>query len=221
MVSISVSLLVVGAFALAVAFIISRITYKDRFNHPYDIRNHFPYEINYESNFKDNLLGNVCFIISSICLASFYATFDTDKINGFYIAAFICGVLNTIALLLMLFLPLKMLKHHLLIVAITISLSFLSPFFIALNGVMSYNYYPSGMKLVPSIIAAIDCLFMVILFVNPRLNKWANLEKKENEDGSISYIRPKIFVLAFTEWLLLFNNLLIPIILIISKSIIN
>ena len=221
MVNVSISMLVIGAFALAVAFIVSRITYKDRFKHNYDIRNHFPYEFNYESNFKDNLLGNACFMISAVSLAIFYSTFDMDKNNGLYIAAFICGVLNTISLIMMIFLPLKMLKHHLLLVAMAVTFSFLSPFFIALNGVLSYNAYPDGIKLVPAIIGVVDCLFIVILFINPRLNKWASLEKKENEDGSISYVRPKIFVLAFTEWLLILNNLLIPVVLIISKAIIN
>lgn len=40
--------------------------------------------------------------------------------------------------------------------------------------------------------------------VNPRLAHWTDLQSKVEDDGTITTSRPKPFVLAFTEWMLLF-----------------
>lgn len=40
------------------------------------------------------------------------------------------------------------------------------------------------------------------LLADPRLRRWYELEAFSNPDGSVSYRRPKVFRLAFYEWLL-------------------
>ena len=41
----------------------------------YDLRNHYPYELNYEGEFKDNLTGNVAIILSAAFSIAFYTLY--------------------------------------------------------------------------------------------------------------------------------------------------
>lgn len=63
----------------------------------------------------------------------------------------------------------------------------------------------------PSIISYLLAFFALLLALNPRLSKWSMMDKIEQQDGSIIVLRPKIFVLAVTEWLLILLNVLIMI----------
>lgn len=55
------------------------------------------------------------------------------------------------------------------------------------------------------------CVAMVVLgglsfllLINPRLSHWGELRSEMDENGDITTFRPKPFVLAFSEWLLIF-----------------
>lgn len=58
--------------------------------------------------------------------------------------------------------------------------------------------------LVLSIIQFVLALSVVFILINPRLKDWARLEKVVDEDGGTSLKRPKPFVLAFSEWIIIF-----------------
>ena len=51
-------------------------------------------------------------------------------------------------------------------------------------------------------------LTVVFILVNPRLKNWAQLEKVVGKDGGSSLKRPKPFVLAFSEWIIIFLSVL-------------
>ncbi len=57
--------------------------------------------------------------------------------------------------------------------------------------------------LVLSIIQFALALACVFILINPRLKSWAQLEKVVDEDGGTSLKRPRPFVLAFSEWLII------------------
>ena len=59
--------------------------------------------------------------------------------------------------------------------------------------------------LVLSIIQFVLALSVVFILINPRLKDWARLEKVVDEDGGTSLKRPKPFVLAFSEWIIIFR----------------
>jgi hypothetical protein len=63
--------------------------------------------------------------------------------------------------------------------------------------------------------AALGVILLLAMF-NPRLRTWANLETIKNEDGSMSVVRPKFFILAFSEWLAIFLHLAIQIVFLVS-----
>ena len=68
----------IGLASLSILFFFAYLffssnNYKRRFKDKYDLRNHFPYEFNYESKFFDNPLGNVSLIMSMLFSIAFYS----------------------------------------------------------------------------------------------------------------------------------------------------
>lgn len=82
----------------------------------------------------------------------------------------------------------------------------------SINGIIFMNL-SRGRKLetlvfVLSIIMFVIALAVAFILVNPRLKTWAKLEKVVSEDGASSLKRPKPFVLAFSEWIVIFLGVL-------------
>ena len=82
----------------------------------------------------------------------------------------------------------------------------------SINGIIFINL-SRGRKLETlvfalSIIMFVIALAVAIILVNPRLKTWAKLEKVVDEDGASSLKRPKPFVLAFSEWIVIFLGVL-------------
>lgn len=82
----------------------------------------------------------------------------------------------------------------------------------SINGIIFINV-SRGVKFetlvfVLSIIMFVIALAVAIILVNPRLKTWAKLEKVVDEDGASSLKRPKPFVLAFSEWIVIFLGVL-------------
>lgn len=51
-------------------------------------------------------------------------------------------------------------------------------------------------------LATVFAILPTLLLFSPGLLTWYRLEKKVAEDGSVSYERPRVFILPFYEWLL-------------------
>ena len=91
--------LIGGALFLALAILFSFTNYRERFKHNYDVRNHFPYELNYESKFKENLMGNISFSLVAICSVSLFIFFDSNLVYGFFMFAMVAGIINSLIIL--------------------------------------------------------------------------------------------------------------------------
>lgn len=195
--------LMLGGILLFVAFIyFSFVNYQKRFNLKYSMRNVFPYELNYKGRFKDNLAGNICLTLSSICLLVFFSTFLKHYDNGFFLASMISGIIFSLATLLIFFIPFELLKFHI-ILDLALFMGAL-----CVNGTLAtgaffqiyelFNVY----SLIAAIITSILTVFVFILIMNPKLSHWADLSPEKNKDGTMSFKRPKYFVLAYSEWAL-------------------
>lgn len=215
----ALGLLVVEALFLVGFVVFSRLNYKNRFKESYDLRNHFPYELNFEGRYGENLFGNICATIMSVCSVLFYVFFEPNFGDGYYLFTRIAGILYSISISFMIFVPMKMLKTHLLYTVIVIVFSFLSSFSIALNAMNTFTRTHYNLLLIPLIFSVVICLFIMGLIINPRINKWAKLEEVIEKDGAKTYKRPKWFVLAFTEWCLIFLSILIQAVVLINKFI--
>ena len=97
-------------------------------------------------------------------------------------------------------------KQHILISTIFMAGNFLLS---ALVGVNSYLYYQMGqttkasggsiMSIVFAVLAALVAVASLIIMFNPKLKDWAKLVRISENDNS--FVRPKYFPLAFSEWL--------------------
>jgi hypothetical protein len=56
----------------------------------------------------------------------------------------------------------------------------------------------------------------LLIMLNPRLRNWANMNAKTEEDGTVVIVRPRFFILAFSEWLVIFINLAAQTLLLIA-----
>ena len=109
---------VLGCFIVEIVFfaaffVFSRIKYNQRFSQKYDLRNMFPYELNYESKFQDNFIGNTTFILMVLSHVGVFAFSMNTLIQSTLAFNLVTSLLVSITTLLILFVPLKLLKTHL------------------------------------------------------------------------------------------------------------
>lgn len=181
-------------------------SYQNRYKDiKYDIRNTFPYEMNYQLKYLDNVLPNVLltlYILTSVC---FFAFFDIKNLNVFTIFMMASGILLAIVSFFMFFADLKYIRLHLLLVTLLSVSAFASTAFIAVYGFNSFKNDTNILALVIAILAAVFGLFIFILMMNPKLNFHLEMKKAVTPEGKEVLVRPKYFVMAFTEWLFIFS----------------
>lgn len=204
---------VIGAIIIAllafVGFVLFSIdNHKNHFNVRYDFRNYYPYELNYEMRFKENIVGNSLLFLSVLGSLATFITGLFLKQDAFSMVISIVGMLTAFAPLLLVFIPLSKGKAHIVAVCISFMLVFISNGVLAIGSYRYFNRVNLAYGLVSFIISALICLFVFVMIMNPKLTKWSTMIEKKQDDGTIVYERPKYFVLAFSEWLLIFANLL-------------
>lgn len=196
-----------GAIIFFVGYILFSITnYKKRFKNQYDLRNCFPYELNYESKFADNLFGNLSLIMSmAFSLALFAFGLSYFKTNGYLLVVMISGALYSIFVALINFIPLKFLRVHLIFTIILFIVAFLTP---GSAGLTAFNIYQQNSEIYPIVVmsfAALVALFVFGLIMNPKLSLNIKMNVATDENGNEYYVRPKFIVIALTEWILIFG----------------
>ncbi len=191
--------------ALTILFFIcfcvtSFISYKQRFNVKYNPLSMFPYELNMDNSFKDNLFGNIFMILCAVSLLGFYAFYGfqfTNNLTKFLMAV---GVLSALVFSSLTFTPLKLLRLHLFFDVTSFVLTFLvygALFILCLN---DYQLFTNNLSLVMVFVVGFFGILYFLLILNPKLSRWAYLDKEVNSDGTYYYKRPKLFPLAYTEW---------------------
>lgn len=182
----------------------SFLSYKNRNKANYNIRNCFPFEINYNCKFNSNFYGNSALILSIFAGIMFFVFYDTSYSNSMIVATMIAGIISLIMMGFLVFLPMKLYKMHFLFVTLLFASSFLTS---GLTTVYSFKLWQEiryTQPLISFILGAIISLFTVMLIMNPKINKPIKIETKILEDGSEINVRPKYITLAFSEWILFF-----------------
>ena len=189
-------------------FFLSTNNYKKRFGNKYDVKSFFPYELNYESKITDNLLGNIALILSMfVSMGLFGLGLAYFKTNGYLIAATIAGIVYSILVLGIHFVPLKYLKFHFVVMIILFVAAFFTPMAL---GLTSFNVYQNTKNVFPIVIMVISFIIGLTMFVfvmNPKLSFNIKMKVAVDEQGNEKYIRPNFILVAFTEWLMV---LLLP-----------
>ncbi len=209
--------LMAGSILFFFAFFLSgQLTYKKKFSLTYDIRNTFPYEINYQTKFLDNILVN-SFLIFAIALSlGYFIFFNIGNLSGINIVIVIAGCALSVCVFFLFFADLKYLRFHLFLMIFVGILAFALPASIAIS---AFGQFQADNKnifaLVMTIISAIFALFIFGVMMNPKLNFKLEMKKQVTPDGKEVLVRPKYFVLAFSEWIFIFSLFVSQILLLI------
>ena len=190
---------------LFICFVLaSRVNYKNRFKLNYSLRQHFPYELNYQGKYKDNIYGNLLYAVFFICSVLFLVFFDQNHNSGYLIFALVAGGILLLSLTSLIYISFDHLRLHMIMVAISFIFSLSFSFSIVLASYYKYKEVSSPSAIVSMIMGIVAVLAVVILLLNPRLAHWADMDKETKEDGTVVMKRPKWFVLAYSEWALFF-----------------
>ena len=203
-------------------YVFSSLNYKRRFKEQYDLRNHFPYEFNYEGRFSDNILGNICLLFSSAFSLAVFAVATADKYNnGFVIAALGSGSLLAILAVVINFVPLKYIKAHILFMVLLFVSAFASPALIGFAFFRHFQDFKDTISLVLFIVSVTVALFLFVLIMNPKLSLNIPMKKATDEKGNEYYVRPKIIVIAFSEWMMLYSMLISELLIVLLLNVIG
>ena len=197
--------IIIAAVSFTIFMVFSMLNYKKRYNVTYNLRNMFPYEFNYETTFKDNLIGNIFLVATSVGLVLFYVSFfQSIGSYGLPIITMVAGIVASVMMPFISFVPIKMIRMHLFVDVLFFIMTFLTSASFGLIMLNEYQVFMQAKSLVMAIVNFVFALGVFAILMNPKLTHWGDLEEVENSDGTKYYKRPKYFVLAFSEWLIMF-----------------
>ena len=185
----------------------------------------FPYEFNYPNTFKNNIYGNIAFIISIIGTIAFYIYYLNTELMGNNVPAFVLVIvafLISITTCCLLFMPLHFLRLHIMMSTLTMTCAFAMP---ALASCIIFPQFRDSVAidkiiyLIAFIVGALMSLTMLVFLLNPRATYKIYMDKSEDKDGNVVMSRPKFIPMAFNEWWAIFTFILSPIPLLITTFI--
>ena len=203
---ISFSSLLIVSFACVLIFGLAG--YKKKNERGYSFLSEFPFELNENQNVLSQV-SRVAVYASGLAfaLAETSLLWDSD----FYpyitlgIVITVLGVAKAACYILLYKVPAYHFKAHILVSVLHMALTGL---LCAFEGIFFLNL--RSVSEVPALVL-MGCefafaLLLCILAVNPKMSSWTKMETIGNEDGSVEVVRPKPFVLAFSEWLAVFAD---------------
>ena len=202
----------VGVFATLVVLSILRMNYIEKENRSF--LRLFPCELIKDSIPNANIYRVLLYIFSGLCFAPVFVVLPLlDEFGGLgalaMIVSFLYGIEGLVMVSIFLF-NIRYTNTHTKLSTIFMAGSFLILALITLYAVLTFttwNKFDKGsvLTLVMAILAGLLAIGTLIITLNPKLKKWASLVKSQSGDEAI-YSRPKIFPLAFSEWLIILIN---------------
>ena len=206
-------------------YFFSSTFYFKKFDVKYSFKRMFPYEFNYPNAFKNNIYGNIAFIISIIGTIAFYMYYLNNQPVGSNVPAFVLAIISfliSVTICCLLFMPLQFLRMHMMMSTLTMVCAFAMPALACSIIFPQFRDAVGNVKvtyLVAFIVGAVMSLAMLIFLLNPRATYKIYMDKSEDKDGNIVMNRPKFIPMAFNEWWAIFTFILSPIPLLITTFI--
>ncbi|HHT67603.1 MAG TPA: hypothetical protein GX010_05265 [Erysipelotrichaceae bacterium] len=213
---------VVALFLFSLIFFVfgyytSSFLYYKKHNIKYNLKNMFPYEFNYPKTFKSNIYGNIFFLLSFACTITFYVfnfIFRQNANGVTNIASLSISLVLVILAIVLLLMPLNHLRMHILASSIFLVLSLA---LVSLNSVIAYQQYllanleiEKVITIISMILSLLLVLAMLICVLNPRATYKIYMEKSTDESGKVTYKRPRMIPIAFSEWWAIINLIISP-----------
>ena len=205
----------VGVLLFAGFYFVSRILYKSRHKENYHFYRMFPYEFNYPAVFKENMWGNIIFILASFAMVAFYILNPYESV--YKTIAIVISIVFTMISLCLLLMPLRYLRTHLVLSVVGMTLPLALALFNLFLAHTEYKATNEAICIVSMVVSGILTLIMLVLILNPKLTFKIYLDKTVDDSGKEVLKRPRVIFLALNEWVSIFVYFLTPLsILLIS-----
>ncbi len=188
-----------GILICGICFILfGRSSYQQNEKTPFRFSNHFPFEFLNGFGFRYALLGRILVIgvgLGLILFSFFGFGFPNLYQAIFVMVGYLLGSFLWVALCLT---DMRYVKLHIVLASLYFAtIAFTSAAVSYFVFTSPYDIYHPSL----SYVAAALSLVELVLAFNPSLKRWESLEAVTQADGTVTYERPKRFVLPFSEWL--------------------
>ena len=222
---IPLALFVISLLFFVGGYFFSSTFYFHKHQVKYSFKRMFPYEFNYPSSFKNNIYGNIAFIVAILSLLSFYIYWltinGTTNVTNIMITALAVSMAGFICCLF--FMPLQFLRTHMIISTLAMVISLGIPAMVCFAIMAKYRIVTAQsdqtLCIVGLVLSALLALTMLVFILNPKATYKIYLEKSVNENGQEVMARPKFIPMAFNEWWSIVTFFLSPIGLVIISFI--
>lgn len=209
---IPLTLFLVGLSLFVVFIFVSRLLYFKKHETKYSLLRMFPYEFNYPNVFKDNLYGNLLLILGALATMAFYDFASFKDVYSY--ARIVISILITMFIIVLLLMPLKYLRSHIVISILTMVLTFaLMAFnFLTAFGIFKNETYELNqvVPIISMVISALAAVTMLVVIINPKMTYQIYAKKTIDENGNERLERPNVIVAALSEWITMIVYFLSP-----------
>ncbi len=197
----------IASLLLFITFLyFSSRAHSDESNEKYSFLNMFPSELFNSSN-RNLLYPKILYIISRVFLLSTFVILSVLVYDSaFVILISGIGIINLIIEFAMFYDKVNNSKNLILVSVLffILSICFDCIFIIYNFNLLEFDFIKR--TVVISITSLLLIVKLIVMF-SPKIAHWANLEKKV-VDEQVVYVRPKYFVLAYSQWVFIFLNLI-------------
>lgn len=209
---------ITGLTLFIASYVLSSFGYFKRNQVKYRMRKMFPYEFNYPNTFKNNVYGNILFILGSALITGFYVTFYNSDVfpkSATGIASIVISIVLTMLFICLLLMPLQYLKTHAVLSIFMMTFAVILPllnFFIGFQSFQSHrtNNLAYHFDIVSMVVSLLLSLSMLLFVVNPKSTLKIYMDKALDSEGKEVFIRPRIIYLALNEWLAIITFVVSP-----------
>lgn len=190
----------------------SFLAYKKGMKKKFDILSEFPFEL-MDKNSDLALVTRLTFIFFFVTLSP-WLFFEVEMASiSETLSAMGWFVLASFAIFMVLFIAISMTNpayekaHNMYFVGasgfLTISAGLEGTYILKISSSAGSDI-TSILLTATAVLCFLIAIVTLLMLVNPKLKNWPRLDAVAETDGTISYKRPRPFVLAFSEWILLF-----------------
>lgn len=199
-----ISLVLIAAIT-AILIVTGIISYKMNNNEKYSFLKHFPHELSYKDS--PNRRRHLVFIF--IYVFMFYSIlwntlpFITEfkSFAGLVVVEALFAVVTSLSFLAINIVEAKYVRQHTLVATLYMAGSFGMVMMTGVFSVLLFTINRSSSSLTVGVFSFLLAILQILVILNPRLKDWAKLDSKRSDSGEITYSRPKLFPLAYSEWL--------------------
>lgn len=204
----------IASFFFAILFgllfvLASCFSYFNKHKKRYNFGNMFPCEHMYKSTFYNNFYGNTGLILSILGYIGTYVALLNVSKNGFVIALSICGILASIFMTFIVFIPIGNIKVHVASTAMLFVFNLSSAVLLCLGSYTLFQEFEKVTLQTGFYISLVLTFVSLVVVTNPKLSLRIQAKEKIDEQGNKIYERPKFIPLAVSQWIIIFLNYIV------------